>query len=286
MDNDNQTGSQASEQKCFLAIYAHPDDESFSVAGVLRKYSDAGIKTALLCATRGEEGRISDLTLATPATLGQVRERELREACRLLGVAEVSFLGYQDGALAEADEAEVVSRLVYHIRRLRPQVVVTYDANGDYGHPDHMAIHRFTVAACQKASDPTCYPEQMRDGLQPHAPDKLYAHALAWSVMRNVYRQLRAGGAAVAPGGRAATIPVDQMGTPDEKITTVVPLDCWQLAAKLAAMQAHRTQMDPDGPFYHFPSGAVREWLATERFRRIYPADACAQEMDLFTGIL
>lgn len=274
------------EQKCFLAVYAHPDDESFSVAGMFRKYHDAGIKTALICATRGEGGAISDPALATAETLGRVREHELRESCRILGVDDLSFLDYRDGTLAEVDEVEAVGRIVYHIRRLRPQVVVTFDANGDYGHPDHIAIHRLTISAFQKAGDSTCYPEQLRDGLRPHAPHKLYAHALAWSVMRKVFQQIRAGGSRPAPGGDAATIPVHQMGTPDEQITTLAPLEGWQLAAKMAAMQAHRTQANPDGPFYHFPSGAVREWLEMERFRLIYPPNTQAREDDLFVGVM
>jgi mycothiol S-conjugate amidase len=245
-----------------------------------------GIKTALICATRGEQGGISDPTLATPETLGQVRERELREACRILGIEDLTFLGYRDGALTEVDEVEAVGRIVYHIRRLRPQVVVTFDANGDYGHPDHMAIHRLTVSAFRKAGDPTCYPEQLRDGLRHHTPRKLYAHAMAWSVMRKVFKQIRAGGSTPAPGGNTATIPPDQMGTPDEDITTLVLLERWQLAAKMAAMQAHRTQADPDGPFYLFPSGAVREWLETERFKLIYPPNTQAKEDDLFVGVM
>jgi LmbE family N-acetylglucosaminyl deacetylase len=273
------------DQKCLLAVYAHPDDESFSVAGVLRKYSDAGVRTALVCATRGERGQLSDQALAQEGTLGQVRERELRESCRLLGVEDLTLLGYPDGGLDEIDQAEAVGALVYHMRRLRPQVVVTFDANGDYGHRDHIAIHRLTVAAFHQAGDPGRYPEQLREGLRPHAPRKLYAHALAWSVMRRVYRQMQSrGGGPVRPGGSAATIPVQQMGTPDEAITTLIPLGPWELAAKLAAMQAHRSQIDPDSPFYRFPAGAVRDWLETERFRLIHPPDTPPED-DLFAGV-
>ncbi len=272
-------------QKCFLAVYAHPDDESFSVAGLFRKYHDAGIKTALICATRGEQGSISDPTLATRETLGQERERELRESCRILGVDDLSFLNYHDGTLNQVDQTEATGRVVYHIRRLRPHVVVTFDVNGDYGHPDHIAVHHLTVSAFHQAGDPNCYPEHLRDGITPFRPHKLYAHALAWSVMRKVFRQIRARGVRPAPGGNAATIPVSQMGTPDEQITTLVPLKRWELAAKMAAIQAHRTQIDPSSPFYYFPEGAVREWLETERFKLIYPPNTQATEEDLFVGI-
>ncbi|HEU4322728.1 MAG TPA: PIG-L family deacetylase [Roseiflexaceae bacterium] len=271
--------------RCLLAVYAHPDDEAFGVAGALRKYCDAGVRTALICATRGERGAISDPALATPATLGVVREGELREACRMAGVDDLTVLGYQDGLLQQADPHEAVGRLVYHIRRLRPQVVVTFDANGDYGHPDHIAIHRLTVAAFAAAGDPQRYPGQLAEELVPHAPRKLYAHAMAWSVMRRVYRQTRGRGAA-PPGGGTATLRPAEMGTPDERITTLIPLDAWQIAAKLAAIRAHRTQLDPDGPFWGFPAGAVREWLEVERFRLIAPPDGGPEDADLFCGIV
>jgi LmbE family N-acetylglucosaminyl deacetylase len=273
------------DQKRLLVVYAHPDDESFTVGGILRKYNDEGAKTTLLCATRGEKGVIHDPALATRERLGQIRERELREACCILGTEDLCFLGYPDGSLSTVDEVEAVGRIVACIRQTQPQIVVTFDANGDYGHPDHIAIHQLTVSAFHKAGDPTCFPEQLRDGLQRHTPEKLYAHAMAWSVMRKVYRQARAEGFLGIPGGSAATIPIAQMGTPDEEITTFVPLDRWQLAAKMAAMRAHRTQMDPGGPFHHFPNGAVREWLEVERFRLIYPPNAQAGEEDLFTGV-
>ena len=157
------------EQKCLLAVYAHPDDEVFGSGGVLRKYSDEGVRTALICATRGEAGEIADPALATPQTIARVREGELRESCRILGVEDLIVLGYHDGRLAEADPEEVQGRLVREMRRLRPQVVVTFDAAGDYGHPDHRAIHRLTVGAFHQAGDPTCYPEQIAGGVQPYA---------------------------------------------------------------------------------------------------------------------
>src|SRR5919201_4041473 len=106
--------------------------------------------TALVCATRGEEGEISDLALATPETLGQVREQELREACRIIGIEDLSFLDYRDGSLAQADPREATGRLVRQIRRVRPQVVVTFDVNGGHRPRRHMAIHRLTLPAFQQ----------------------------------------------------------------------------------------------------------------------------------------
>lgn len=275
------------EQKRLLAIFAHPDDEVFSAGGVLRKYADEGVRTALVCATRGEAGQISDPSLATPATLGQVREAELRESCRILGVSDLSFLDYHDGALALADEVEAVGRLVRQIRRLRPQVVVTFDAKGVYGHPDHIAIHHLTLSAFHKAADPTCYPEQLAEGLPLHAPRKLYVTASAQSVFRKVRELVMAEGLAFTPGGNAATIAIEEMGTPDEEITTIISLDDAQFATKLKAMQAHRTQLQPDAYVTRMSAEALRYWRGTERFVLLYPLmTIVTPEDDLFAGVL
>jgi len=277
------------EQRCLLATFAHPDDEAFGVAGVFRKYADEGVTTALICATRGEKGEISDPALATRETLGRVREQELRTACALMGVADLSFLDYHDGCLAQSDEVEATGRLVYQIRRLRPQVVITFDANGGYGHRDHMAIHALTVSAFHKAGDSTCYPEQIAAGLRPYAPQKLYFTAFARSTMRRLRELAQQAGEtdAFRPGGNTATIAPEEMGTPDERITTAVTLDDRQFAVKRQAMAAHRTQMAPDNPFNRLPEEVARMWLGTERFVLAYPPGARgdAGEDDLFAGV-
>lgn len=272
-----------------MAVFAHPDDEVFSTGGVFRRYHEQGVRTALVCATRGEVGQISDPVLATPETLGQVREQELRESCRILGIDDLSFLDYRDGTVTQADEVEAVGRIVRQMRRLRPQVVVTFDAKGVYGHPDHMAVHHLTISAFHKAGDPTCYPEQRAEGLAPYAPQKLYLTASPQSVFRTMRELAESSGFGFMPGGNAATIAVEQMGTPDEEITTVVPLDDAQFEAKMTAMRAHRTQMQPDSIFTKLPPEAMRMWRGTERFVRIAPpqADESAEapEVDLFAGI-
>ena len=142
-----------------LTVFAHPDDESFSCGGTLARYASQGVRVASVCATRGEVGMISDPSLATRETLGQVREEELREASRVMGIAELHFLGYLDSgmegtaenqdprSLAQADPQAVIGALVQQIRRLRPQVVITFDREGIYGHPDHKAVHKYTTEA-------------------------------------------------------------------------------------------------------------------------------------------
>src|SRR5205814_53342 len=149
---------------CSLREYAHPDDEG-TVSGAMLHYSTLGIEPGLVCATRGEVGEISDPALATPENLGEVREGEMRAAAEELGVHNLWFLGYRDSgmagtpenqdprAFAQAMAAEVVGKLVAIIRQFRPQVIVTFDETGGYGHPDHIAIYRHTTSAFHVAAD-------------------------------------------------------------------------------------------------------------------------------------
>jgi LmbE family N-acetylglucosaminyl deacetylase len=277
------------KQRCLLAVLAHPDDEVFSTGGIFRRYHDAGVRTALVCATRGEAGEISDPSLATPETLGRVREQELLEAGRILGIQEVSFLDYHDGTVAQADEVEAVGRIVREIRRVRPQVLVTFDPGGVYGHPDHIAVHHFTTSAFFKAGDPTCYPEQIAAGFLPYEAQKLYYSAPTASTFRRMRELATSLGLPFTPGGNAATLTVDEMGMPDEAITTVITLDDRLFDLKLEAMRAHRTQMRPDSYFNRLPPEAIREWRGTERFVLAYPPGddmtSEAIETDLFSGV-
>lgn len=270
-----------------LACFAHPDDEAFGVAGSFFRYSHEGVRTALICATRGEAGEISDPSLATPETLGQVREDELRDAADVIGVRELIFLGYRDGTLVQADERQAIGRIVREMRRLRPQVVVTFDEKGGYGHPDHITIHRWTTSAFDQAGDEACYPEQIEQGLAPHIPQKLYEVGFARSAMRRMRERMQAEGMNFQPGGNAATIPLEEMGVPDEKITTEIYLTEPEIRAKLQAMSAHRTQMPANSPFRRLQPDQLRAWLGTERFVLQVPEAALenGQEYDLLSGV-
>ena len=146
--------------RSLLAVFAHPDDETFGGGGLLARYAAEGVRVSMVCAPRGEVGEISDPSLATRENLGEVRERELRDACRVLGIEEPIILGYRDSGMAgtsdnanprafsQADQEEVVEKVVEIIRRERPHVLVTFDPNGGYGHPDHIRIHQATLAGC------------------------------------------------------------------------------------------------------------------------------------------
>jgi len=133
--------------------FAHPDDESFFAAGTAHGYAAAGVKVVLCCATRGERGSVGDPPLATIEALPQVRERELRDAARIIGVAELAMLDYQDQQLANAPPAEMAAHIAGLIRHHRPEVVMTFDPNGGNRHSDHVAISRFTSDAIPYAAD-------------------------------------------------------------------------------------------------------------------------------------
>jgi LmbE family N-acetylglucosaminyl deacetylase len=137
-----------------LAVFAHPDDESMGMGGTLAKYSAEGVETYLVCATRGERSW-SGLHEGDPGpeALGAIRTRELEEAVELLGMKGLHFLDYIDGNLDRADPAEAVGRIVTHIRRIMPQVVVTFPPDGNYGHPDHIAVGQLANAALVCAAD-------------------------------------------------------------------------------------------------------------------------------------
>ncbi len=155
-----------------MCILAHPDDESLGTGGILAKYAAEGVATYLITATRGERGWFGDAaTYPGPTALGRLREAELCAAARVLGLQEVTFLDYQDGEVDQADPCEVISKLVPHMRRIRPHVVVTFDPNGFYGHPDHIAISQYTTAALVAAADPAYAQSSMSPS---HQVAKLY----------------------------------------------------------------------------------------------------------------
>lgn len=155
-----------------LCVFAHPDDESMGMGGTLAKYAAQGVKAHLVCASRGEKGWFGPEE-GNPGldALGQLREEELENAVRELGMKGPYFLDYIDGEVDNADPAEAIRKIVTHIRRIMPQVVITFPPDGNYGHPDHIAIGQFTSAALLCAAD-----ANYRDpeNFAPHRVSKLY----------------------------------------------------------------------------------------------------------------
>lgn len=274
-DQDKFAGTRRS--LTLMAVFAHPDDETFGIGGTMARYgADPDVRVVLVTATRGEAGEISDPKLATPDRLGQVREEELRCACRVLGVEALHFLGFRDSgmagtpenqdprALAMADPREAVGRIVSLIRRERPQVVVTHDETGGYGHPDHIAVHHHTKAAFAAAGDPARYPEQIAAGLEPYQPQKLFYTAIPRRFFRAVIVKLEELGIPVPE--RLQRRQDGPFGLPDEFCTTDVNVvDFWD--TKRSAFQCHATQIKPDNFFSVLPPDVMRELQAWECFQ-------------------
>ena len=266
----------ANPSRTLMAVFAHPDDESFGCGGTLARYgAEPEVRVVLVCATRGEAGEISDPKLATPERLGEAREQELRCACGLLGIDALYFLDYRDSgmagtpenqhprALAMADSDEVVGKIVACIRRERPDVVVTFDESGGYGHPDHVAVHYHTKAAFAAAADPSRYTEQIEAGLEPHQAKKLYYTAIPRRFFRGLVEKLQELGIEIPERYLQRR---DTFGLPDEACTTDIDVQgFWEIKQK--AVQCHATQLRPDNFFALLPPEMMRQLQAWECFQ-------------------
>ena len=172
MKENDSLRCQMTESKRLLCVFAHPDDETLGAGSTLATYAAAGVELYLVTATRGERGWQGDPSADPgPQALGEIRTAELLAAAQVLGIREVQFLNYLDGDLDQADPAEAIGWIVSHIRRIRPQVVLTFGPEGSYGHPDHIAISQFTSAAVVCAADATYADPQ---ALPAHRVAKLY----------------------------------------------------------------------------------------------------------------
>lgn len=150
MNKLNKLGTRVSRNTTLLFSYAHPDDESFGPGGTIARYADAGVRVILVCATLGEAGKAGDPPICTPEELPEVRRQELMAAAKVLGIARVELLGYRDKELERVSFAEGVERLVSLLKRYSPDSVVTFPPGGISGHPDHLVIQRWTLAAVQR----------------------------------------------------------------------------------------------------------------------------------------
>src|SRR5579872_1094004 len=269
-----------------LASYAHPDDEQ-GIMGTMRISIENGIRTGILVATRGEVGEISDPALATPETLGKVREGEMRAAAEVLGLRNLWFLDYRDSgmagtpdnadtrSLAQANAAEVVGRLVAIIRQFRPQVMVTFDETGGYGHPDHIAIYRHTTSAFYAAADAVQYPEHG----PAHMVSKLYYTSFPRSFIRQMAEYMREQNYQ----GSFSGLDPEKMGLPDELIDVRLNVEPW-IETKNRSWSMHRTQMDTTNAMAQLPAEIQRKWRMYEYFQlaatRVGPD--IAGENDLF----
>jgi N-acetyl-1-D-myo-inositol-2-amino-2-deoxy-alpha-D-glucopyranoside deacetylase len=279
-----------------LAVHAHPDDETITMGGLLAQCADRRIATSVICCTDGKLATIFDPEYAANEAeirprLTEIREAELRQACEILGVAELHFLTYGDsgmagtesnhapGAFWQVDMDEAVSRVVAHIRRFRPHVVVTYDGNGGYGHPDHIQAHRVTLLAVEAAYH-ALYPE-----LGPSwRVSKLYYTAFPRSEARRIAKMARMAGMK-PPFGDADPDSLEFI-TPDDWVTTVV--NCRdQLSRKRQALSAHRSQLTEEFALLSVPEELLREHFPNEHYQLVVSrVPTTLPETDVFAGLV
>jgi len=239
------TNAHQSRPRTLLAVHAHPDDECIGTGGSLARYAAEGVRTILVTCTDGAVGEISDPALATPDNLAEVRARELDASVQILGVKRLVKLGYRDSGMAgtadndhpasfnQANLDDAIERVVQVVRAERPQVIVTYDERGGYGHPDHIRAHLVAVAAFEAAGDATRYPAAG----PAWTPTKLYYSVFPRSAMERFAKRLREAGiespfgerpaeeaapavAATEPAPTATATEEPQFGVSDDRVTT------------------------------------------------------------------
>lgn len=263
-----------------LAAFAHPDDEGFGSGGTLAMLAARGARVTLVCGTNGDVGEISDPALATPDTLAQVRQQELRDAMAVTGVADIRFLNYRDSGMAgtddnqhpnslhQADPGKVVQALLDIIRETQPDIVITHDPSGGYGHPDHRAMCRHATAACLEAVEMQYAPQA-----------RLYYVCFPRSNFQRMWHKMVEMN--ITPP--FANRDIDKVGTPDDEVTTVLDISPY-VDIKIESLNCHRTQISSDGPFAQLPREMMREIMGTEYYTLVMPENR-GPEADLLASL-
>ncbi|MFE3635851.1 N-acetyl-1-D-myo-inositol-2-amino-2-deoxy-alpha-D-glucopyranoside deacetylase [Streptomyces sp. NPDC059168] len=271
-----------------LLVHAHPDDESINNGATMARYAAEGVHVTLVTCTLGERGEVipPELRHLTGAALGAHRRGELAAALRELGVTDLRLLGgagrYGDsgmmggpdneaaGCFWQAEPDTAAASLVEVILEIRPQVLVTYDDDGGYGHPDHIQAHRVAMRAVELAAE------------QGHLVEKVYWNRVPRSVAEAAFARLREELPTLpfAKGASLADVPgvVD-----DERITTAVDGSA-HASAKAAAMRAHATQIEVAEPYFAL-SNELAQPLFTTEYYELVRGTAVPGETDLFAGV-
>ena len=285
-----------SAAKRLLLVHAHPDDETINNGVTMAKYAALGAQVTLVTCTRGEEGEVLVNELANLASdkddkLGEHREIELKDAMNELGIKDFRFLGApskkwrdsgmmgtpandRDDVFWQADLDEASNELVKIILEIKPQVLITYDEFGGYGHPDHIKAHRVAMRAAELAAN------------QGWQVNKIYWNTMPRSVIQMGIEKMKEVGSDFFGAESADDLP---FAKPDELVSTVVNAPEY-VPAKLAAMKAHATQISVDGPFFALSNNLGLsvwgdEYYTLVKGEKAAPFDANGRELDIFAGI-
>jgi len=261
-----------------LAVFPHPDDETLGLGSTMARYAAEGVETYLVCATRGERGWFeSEGPDPGREKLGEIRTEELNQAAGHLGIRDVSFLNYIDGDVDQAHPIEIVNKVVAHIRRIKPQVVVTFGPDGIYGHPDHIALSQFTSAAIVCAADAS---HVDADHQAPHRVSKLYYMVDALEAVNRANAAF--GGISMQVDG----VVRQHTGWSDWQITT--RLDNRAYMDKVQkAIRCHKTQLPGYGPLADWSVDELKNVFGVGTFYRAFSQVNGGRhtETDFFEGL-
>ena len=282
--------------KSLLLVHAHPDDETINNGATMAKYVAEGARITLVTCTRGEEGEVLVPELAHLASshddaLGPHREKELAEAMKIIGVSDHRFLGapyriWRDSGMMgtepnsrsdvfwSANIDDAAQELVKIILEMRPDVLITYDTNGGYGHPDHIQAHRVAMRAAELARS------------AGWSIPKIYWNTIPRSVIEEGIAEMKKIGSDFMGVEKAEDFPFAQ---PDELVTTVVDGGSF-VEKKMAAMKAHSTQISVDGPFFALSNNLGLQVFGNEYYTLVHgeksgPFDDQGRETDIFAGL-
>ena len=286
-----------SAAKRLLLVHAHPDDETINNGVTMAKYAASGAQVTLVTCTRGEEGEVLVTELANLASdkddkLGEHREVELKDAMAQLGINDFRFLGapnkkWRDSGMMgttqnergdvfwQADLDEASYELVKIILEIKPQVLITYDEFGGYGHPDHIKAHRVAMRATELAAE------------QGWQISKIYWNTMPRSVIQMGIEKMKEVGSDFFGAESADDLP---FAKPDELVTTVVNAPEY-VPQKLAAMKAHATQISVDGPIFALSNNLGLsvwgdEYYTLVKGEKAAPFDSNGRELDIFAGVI
>ncbi len=270
------------KQPTLLCVVAHPDDETFGAAGILIHAIAAGMKAVTICATRGEAGEIMERSNATPETLAAVRELEYRRAGQIMGVSESILLDYRDSGMPGTPENEdsaafinqsreqVIDDIARVMDSVRPEIVLTAEPGGGYGHPDHIFASQCAIAAFERARE--------NESNSGWAPQKLYYFTFPRSQMRKFFDEMKRSD----PESGLAQLDPDEFGTPDEEITLTLDVSP-HIDQIQEAFAAHLSQLSP---LERVSDELSNEFIGQASLVRVFPEpDASSFEQDILDGL-
>ena len=280
--------------KTLLLTGAHPDDETLGVGGTLAQYAAAGYKVYYVCGTRGEAGEVAPEFMQGYASIADLRTHELDCAAKVLGLTDVIYLGYRDSGMAGTEDnkhpnaltmapvEEVAGRIVEIIRRLKPEVIITSDPSGGYGHPDHIAIHKATVLAFNAAGDPQKFP----DAGPVFQPQKLYFHVFPHRFFKFMVKVMQFFGRDVHHMGRNKDIDFASFMENEFPVHCVIRLKKKSVETKHRAAACHASQTS-GGSLRRGLFGLISR-LSGQRdgyMRMVPPVKGRLHERDLYQGV-